>query len=324
MRHFFYVSIESVNCTDSIIVWDEVVVVWGNKKIGLALGGGFLRGVAHIGVLKVLEKHGLKPDLVAGTSAGSIVASLYAAGWSIKKMEKLALSLRPYQIYDRWSTVCNLFSIMGSVAADCLRFSWPFTTPLGVMKGKRLDCFLRYHLGDIDFKQLKFTLAITAVDINSGSKVIFVHQPLFRSMHNQDIIFMRDVKVDQAVRASTAVPGVFEPKRINNRVLVDGGLREQVPAEVLKALGADVVLAVDVGYDGESKEVRNIIHLLVQTLDIIRNDAIKRELDQSADLVLRPIIKDMSPVDFHLIPHAIAQGEKAALACLPQIKKLFF
>lgn len=297
--------------------------MWGNKKIGLALGGGFLRGVAHIGVLKVLERHGLKPDIIAGTSAGSIVASLYAAGWSVKEIEKLALNLRPYQVYDRWSTVGNLFSIMGSAAADCLRLSWPFTTPLGVMKGKRLDYFLRYHLGNIDFKQLKLTLAITAVDINSGSKVIFVHQPLYRAMPTQDVIFMRDVKVDQAVRASTAVPGVFEPKRINNHVLVDGGLREQVPAEVLKALGADVVLAVDVGYDGESKEVKNIIHLLLQTLDIIRNDAIKRELVQSADLVLRPIIKNMSPVDFHLIPYAIARGEKTASACLPQIKKLF-
>lgn len=296
--------------------------MWCNKKIGLALGGGFLRGVAHIGVLKVLEEHGLQPDVVAGTSAGSIVASLYAAGWPIKDMEKLALSLRPDQIYDRWSTIGNLVSIAGNVVADCLRIPWPFAPALGVMKGRRLECFLKHYLGDINFKQLKFTLAITAVDINSGARVIFVHQPLLRAVQ-QDVVFMRNVKVDQAVRASTAVPGVFEPKRINNRLLVDGGLREQVPAEVLKALGADIVLAVDVGYDGESKEVTNIIHLLVQTLDIIRNDAIKRELDQSADLVLRPIIDKMGPLDFHLIPHAIAQGEKAALACLPQIKKLF-
>lgn len=293
------------------------------QKIGLALGGGFLRGVAHIGVLKVLERHGFRPDIVAGTSAGSIVASLYAAGWPINKMERFALNLQPQQVYDRWSTVGNLFSITGSVIADYLHLPWPQPPPLGVMKGKRLECFLRRHLGNIDFKQVKYKLAITAVDINSGARVIFVHRPMFRALFAEDVVFMHHVKVDQAVRASTAVPGVFEPKRINNRLLVDGGLREQVPADVLKALGADVVLAVDVGYNGESKEISNIINLLVQTLDIIRHDNIKRELDQSADLVLRPIIKNMGMADFHLIPAAIAQGEKTAESCLPQIEKLF-
>lgn len=294
------------------------------KKIGLALGGGFLRGAAHIGVLKVLEKNGLKPDIVAGTSAGSIVAALYAAGWPVKHIEKLACNLRPHHIYDSWSTVGNLFAIMGSVLSDCIRFPWPWAAPLGVMKGKRLESFLKYYLGNIDFNHLKMTLAITAVDINYGSKVIFVSEPLLRTAAIPDAVYLRHVKVNEAVRASTAVPGLFEPKKIKDYVLTDGGLREQVPAEVLKVLGADAVLAVDVGYDGQTNKVKNILHLLVQTLDIIRNDAVKRELDHFADMVLRPVIKDMGPADFHLIPYAIAQGEKATLKCLPKIKSMFY
>lgn len=294
------------------------------KKIGLALGGGFLRGVAHIGVLKVLEKEGLKPDIVAGTSAGSIVAALYAAGWPIERIEKMARSLKPENVYDSWAAVGNLLLIVGNFVSNFFHIPCPFTPPLGVMKGKRLERFLNKYFRDIEFKQLQMTLAVTAVDINHGSKVIFVCEPLSRRIMGPDAVYLRNTRVADAVRASTAVPGLFEPKSIESYLLVDGGLREQVPAEVLKALGADVVLAVDVGYDGESHPpIGNIVHLMLQTLDIIRSDAIKRELTHYADLVICPLIKDVNPLDFHRIPYAIAQGEAAAIEYLPQIKKLF-
>jgi NTE family protein len=295
------------------------------KKIGLALGGGFLRGTAHVGVLKVLEREGMKPDIVAGTSAGSIVAALYAAGWSVEDIEKMALSLKPKNVYDGCSTLANLLLIMGDYLTGVLKIKWPFRTPLGVMKGKRLECFLRRLLKGAEFKNLKTTLAITAVDINTGCKVIFVQQPMMRSTMSQDTVFIRNIPVADAVRASTAVPGLFEPKRIGRYLLSDGGLREQVPAQVLKALGADEVLAVDVGYDGEpTSEVTNIVHMLLQTLDIIREDAIQCELGHYADMVLLPVIKDISAVEFDRIPYAIAQGEKAAEEYLPQIRRLFY
>ncbi|MBO8136612.1 MAG: patatin-like phospholipase family protein [Desulfotomaculum sp.] len=293
------------------------------KKIGLALGGGFLRGAAHIGVLKVLEREKLEPDIIAGTSAGSIIAALYAAGWNTKKIEKLALSLKFKDVYDTWSALLNLLLIMGDMLGNFLKFSWPCKPPLGLMKGKNLEKFLAHQLRDSEFTNLKMTLAITAVDINCGSKVIFLRETL-RAVGGPDEVYLYNIPVADAVRASTAVPGLFEPKEIKGYQLTDGGLREQVPAEVLYKMGADAILAVDVGYDGDScTRVNSIAHLLMQTLDIIRHDAISRELKQYADLVIAPLIKDMGPLDFHRIPYAISQGEAAAREMLPEIKKLF-
>ncbi len=292
------------------------------KKLGLALGGGFLRGAAHVGVLKVLEREGYKPDIIAGTSAGSIVAAFYAAGYSLDEIEQIFTSLKPRDVYDTWSTLINLFMIMASTVCGFFKLPWPLSTPLGLMKGKRLEKFLRQYLHDVRFTQLKMVLAITTVDINCGSKVIFVHKPLYRA-YVADKIYLPGNKAADAVRASTAVPGLFEPKKIGTYLLIDGGLREQVPAEVLYDLGADVVLAVDVGYDGDlCTPVNGIAHLLLQTLDIIRHDSIKRELDQYADLLIRPILKDIGPLDFDRIKYAIDQGEVETERLLPQIKKL--
>nr|WP_238480900.1 patatin-like phospholipase family protein [Desulforadius tongensis] len=289
----------------------------------MALGGGFLRGAAHIGVLRVLEEEGYKPDIIVGTSAGSIAAALYAAGWSTDRIEKLARSIKLEDVYDTWSTLLNLLLIMGNMVCDFLKLPWPCRVPLGLMKGKRLEKFLNRYITDKEFKHLQMTLAITAVDINCGSKVIFLHEPL-RPVGAPDEVYLSDVSVADAVRASTAVPGLFEPKTIKGYQLTDGGLREQVPAEVLHKLGADAILAVDVGYDGEAcSRVSNIVHLLMQTLDIIRHDSINRELTTYADLVLRPPLAGIGPLDFHRIPYAISQGEAAAREMLPEIRKLF-
>lgn len=293
------------------------------KKIGLALGGGFLKGAAHIGVLKVLEREGFKPDIIAGTSAGSIVASLYAAGWPIKRIEKLARSLKVKDVYDTWPAVINLLAMTGDAVCDLLKLPWPGKVPLGIMKGRQLEKFLNQHIKDKEFKHLRMTLAITAVDINCGSKVIFLHKPL-RAVGGPEEVYLYNIPVAKAVRASTSVPGIFEPETIEGYQLTDGGLREQVPAEVLHKLGADVILAVDVGYDGDScTKVNGIIDLLLQTLDIIRHDSINRELTHYADLVLKPLLPNIGPLDFDRIPFAISQGEAATREMMPKIKEIF-
>ncbi len=292
------------------------------KKFGLALGGGFLRGAAHIGVLKVLEREGCKPDIIAGTSAGSIVASFYAAGYSLEEIEQIFTSLKPRDVYDTWSTLTNLLLIMGSTVCSFFKLRWPFKTPLGLMSGNKLEKFLRNYLNEYRFARLKMLLAITSVDINCGAKVIFVNQPL-RKIVMPDEVYLHNFKIADAVRASVAVPGLFEPKKIADYQLTDGGLREQVPAEVLHDIGADVVLAVDVGYDGDAcSKVSGIAHLLLQTLDIIRQDSIKRALDQYADMIIRPVLEKISPFDFDRIQYAIDQGQAEAEKQLPEIKKL--
>lgn len=293
------------------------------KKWGLALGGGFLRGAAHIGVLKVLEEEGLRPDLVAGTSAGSIVAALYCAGWRSRQLAEMASRLKPEYFYDPCSALINLAAIITRTLLDFLRLPFSFPAPLGLMSSRRLQRWLEQTLRRKAFRDLKTVLAITAVDLNTGIRVVFTDQDVNFPGPQEDIVFIQGVPVAPAVVASCAVPGVFEPKRIGIRLLVDGGLKENVPVETLSLLGADVVVGVDLGYDGEPyKDIRNVAQLLSQSLDIIGSEAIQDKLARFAHLVIQPVLKDVAPWDFGKIPYCIRQGEEAARQAVPALKKL--
>lgn len=210
------------------------------RKFGLALGGGFLRGAAHIGVLKVLTSEGFKPDLVAGTSAGSIIASLYCSGWSPERLEKIALKLKPGYFYDLYSTIINLGGMAIAALLDFFKLPFYINVPLGLTSGRRLKAWLEGELERKTFYDLGTTLAITSVDINTGQRIVFVSgaKEYDRLRVSKDIVFIRGVKVADAVVASCAVPGFFTPKKIGIRLLVDGGLRENIPVEVLSLMGA--------------------------------------------------------------------------------------
>ncbi|HAG10576.1 MAG TPA: patatin [Desulfotomaculum sp.] len=295
------------------------------RKFGIALGGGFLRGAAHIGVLKVLAREGFKPDMVAGTSAGSIIASLYCSGWSPERLEKIALKLKPGCFYDLCSTIINLGGMAMAALLDFFKLPFYIKVPLGLTSGKRLKAWLEGELERKTFYDLGTALAITSVDVNTGQRIVFVSGDTeYEHLRNShDIVFIRGVNISDAVVASCAVPGFFTPKKIGIRLLVDGGLRANIPVEVVSLIGAERVIAIDVGYDGEPyKKINNIFQLLSQSLDIIASKRINNELGDYADLVIRPLLKNVAPWDFDLIPYCIEQGEKAALECIPQIRKL--
>ncbi len=295
------------------------------RKFGLALGGGFLRGAAHIGVLKVLAGEGFKPDIVAGTSAGSIIASLYCSGWSPERLEKIALKLKPGYFYDLYSTIINLCEMAMAALLDFFKLPFYINVPLGLTSGKKMKAWLEGELERKTFYDLGTTLAITSVDINTGQRIVFVNGATeYNHLKvSNDIVFIKGVNVSDAVVASCAVPGFFTPKKIGIRLLVDGGLRGNIPVEVLSLMGAERVIAIDVGYDGEPyKKISNIFQLLSQSLDIIASKSIDTELGDYADLVIRPLLKNVAPWNFDLIPYCIEQGERAAMECIPQIRKL--
>lgn len=295
-----------------------------SKKIGLALGGGFVLGAAHVGVLRVLEANGIKPHLVAGTSAGSMVGALYAYGWTVRELDQLVRCLKPSMFMDELAGVHNFFVMTVKLVCDALHIPYPFRSPLGLMKGTKLERFIRAQLGQKQFEQLPLELAITSVDITNGLKVIFLsQQEQTRLTAAKGQVFVTGVPVWEAVRASTAVPGIYEPKKIGQYLLVDGGLRENVPAQVLKTMGADVVLAVDLGNDGEECVVPyNIVDMLGQTLDIIRSDTLEFVLDNYADVRIRPLLKGVGTWDFHKVNYIMHQGEKAAQEMLPEILRV--
>jgi NTE family protein len=247
-------------------------------RIALALGGGAARGFAHIGVIQVLEENGIKPDLVVGTSAGSLVAALYASGKGGAELQTLA-------------------DVMDETAfAD-----WSFPGR-GLLRGEALAKFVREHTAGRQIEQMRVPLGIVATDLDSG----------------QPILFQRgDPGV--AVRASSAVPAVFQPVRIGTREYVDGGLVSPVPVRFAQQMGGEVVVAVDITAAPEGNATGDPLRMLLQTFAIMGRSINNFEL-READVVVRPKLAGVSSADFGARKRSILAGREAMLALLPDLR----
>jgi len=247
-------------------------------RIGLALGGGAARGFAHIGVIQVLEEAGIRPDLVVGTSAGSLVAALYASGKSGPEMAALALGMDEGAITD-----------------------WSFPTR-GLIRGEALARYVRQHTGGRPIEQMKLPLGIVATDLDSGVGILFQRGD-----------------TGSAVRASSAVPAVFQPVRIGSREYVDGGLVSPVPVGYARQMGAELVIAVDISVPPDGNATGDVMKMLLQTFAIMGRSIKQLEL-RDADIVLRPLMAGVSSADFGARASAIRAGREAATRMLPELK----
>ena len=248
--------------------------------VGLALGGGGNRGFAHIGVLKVLDEAGIDVSVVAGTSAGSAVGALYAAGMSGKEIERLSLPLQ----------------------RDAM-LTWVLPS-MGFASGEPMESYINQHVGKRLIEQLDRTFGAVATDLQSGRAVIFQRG-----------------NTGQAVRASCAVPGLFQPVRIGDRLYADGGLVQPIPVSSARKMGADFVIAVDVSTKPAHNTVDSVTNIMLQTFDIM-GESINRYERQQADVVIQPDIKSISVTDLNDKARAIQLGEAAARAALPEIQRL--
>jgi len=247
-------------------------------RVALALGGGGARGFAHLGVLKMLDALGLKPDLVVGTSAGSVAGALYAAGYNGFDLQKMAFEL------DR-ATVAD-WSMFGK----------------GLIRGEALQAFINKAAGQRSIEQLPIPFACVAARLDTGNAVLFQRGNL-----------------GQAVRASSSVPGVFQPVAIGGIEYVDGGLVSPVPIRFARQLGADIVIAVDVSTPPNPAPSEGKLDVLMRTFDIMGQSIRDAELPQ-ADVVIRPDLRRVTSTDFEAKQMAILEGERAALAAMPQIR----
>jgi len=247
-------------------------------KIALALGGGAARGFAHIGVIKALEAQGIVPDIVVGTSAGSVVAALYASGMNGFDLQKIALEMKEDMLAD-W-TLPNR----------------------GVVKGEALQVFINQNVKGQTIQNLPKPLGVVATDLQSGEMVLF-----------------RRGDTGMAVRASSTVPGVFQPVEINGRDYVDGGLTSPVPAQSARSMGANFVIAVDISSVGRREKLTGTLDIMLQTFAIMGHSISRHELED-ADVVIKPRTATMSSTDFEDRHHAILEGEKAAAAIMPTLK----
>ena len=255
--------------------------VGDESRIGLALGGGAARGFAHVGVIQVLEEAGIRPQFVVGTSAGSLVAALYASGMQAAELKKTAISMQEAAITDWLLPIFNR----------------------GALKGDALAQYVNQQVQSRSIENMSLPLGIVATDLRTGEAVVF-----------------RRGNTGTAVRASSAVPGVFLPVKIGDREYVDGGLVAPVPVQQARQMGANFVIAVDISSDPQSGDTGDVFKILLQTFTIMGRSINALALRQ-ADLVVRPSLKDVGSADFASRERSIEQGRQAMLAALPLLRQ---
>ncbi len=259
---------------------DKILPKRKPKKIGLALGGGAARGIAHIGVLKVLKENDIPVHIIAGTSSGALFGALYAGGVSIEEMVRESTR-------TGWSRLVRLIlSRRGAVSAEAM------------------EKLVYESLGYREFSRLNIPLYVIATDIKTGEQVI-----------------LKDGDLALAIHASSAVPGVFAPIEIDGQLLVDGMVVNNVPANLLKALGADFVIAVDViprCILGKNPE--NFVEVAERSIDIGLKIQARLTL-RNADVVIEPVTENIGPFELSKSKLLIEMGERAAREAIESIKK---
>ena len=249
-------------------------------RLGLALGGGAARGFAHLGVIQVLEEAGLRPSYVVGTSAGSMVAALYASGKSTAELSRLAETMQEADITDWMLPILNR----------------------GALRGEALAKYVNTQVGGRTLEQMKIPLGIVATDLGSGESITF-----------------RRGNTGAAVRASSAVPAVFQPVRIGEREYVDGGLVSPVPVRQTRDMGANFVIAVDISSDPEGNPSADTFQILMQTFTIM-GKSINTLALKDADFIVRPALSGVKSADFGARMRSIEAGRVAMRALLPSLK----
>ena len=247
-------------------------------RVGLALGGGAARGFAHIGVIQALEESGLSPDLVVGTSAGSLVAALYASGKNGSDLAALADTMDETAFAD-----------------------WAYPGR-GLIRGEALAKYVRDKTEHRMIEQMKLPLGIAATDLDSGAAILFQRGD-----------------TGTAVRASSAVPAVFQPVKIGQREYVDGGLSAPVPVHHAYAMGAEFVIAVDISAVPEGNATSDLARMLMQTFAIMGRSIKSYEL-RDADLVLSPKLTGVSGTDFSTRKLSIRAGREVTLAHVAELR----
>ena len=249
-------------------------------KIGIALGGGAAKGFAHIGVIKMLEANGFTPDVVSGTSAGSVVGALYASGMNAFELQEKAVALDEAKIRDlQWSSG-------------------------GLILGQKLEDYVNEQVQRKPMEQLAKPFVAVATRLEDGERTVFARG-----------------NTGQAVRASSSIPGVFQSVTIGKYHFVDGGITSPVPVDAARQLGADVVIAVDISNKARGKTPDGLLGTLGQSIAIMGQKLGQAELAR-ADIIVRPKVLDIGAVDFTQRAQAIVEGEKAAMAVMPQIRTL--
>ena len=251
-------------------------------KVALVLGGGAARGFAHVGVIRALEQEKVPIDLIVGTSVGSLIGAIYAYDMSSMELEWTAFLLEKDSLFDY-----GMFTAF---------------TGMGVAKGDKLEEFVKSKVPVENIENLKIPFAAVATDLNRGTRVI-----------------LDKGSVAKAVRASSAIPGVFPPVDHQGRMLVDGGVIDNIPVSVAREKGADIVIAVDIGENLLNFNITNLLDVMQQSIAIMGAENAKYK-KREADVLIAPKIGDVGMLDFTQKKRCMMAGIEATQRAMPDIK----
>jgi len=292
-------------------------------KVGLALSSGGAKGVAHLGVLKVFEKENIPIDMIVGTSIGALIGGIYISGVEIEEMEKIALDMN-------WKQLLRLTDLTRPTTA--------------LVNGQKIENFINFLVNDKTFDDTKISFAAVAADVLSGKEVV-----------------LKKGLITDAIRASISTPVIFTPVKRGNKLLVDGGVVNPLPADVVRKMGADVVIAINLLTETSAKnrfshlsetsngeiitrEIKEkgfpeivysrlktsvkkrlrpptVFQLAMRSVDLMQRELSEAKI-QFADFVIAPQIEDVSYYDFPKANELITLGERAAEKAIPDIKKI--
>ena len=251
-------------------------------RVALVLGGGAARGFAHIGVIRALEQEKVPIDLIVGTSVGSLIGAIYAYDANSMELEWTAFMLEKDSLFD-----------YGLITAF---------TGMGVAKGDKLEEFVKSKVPVANIENLKIPFAAVATDLNRGTSVV-----------------LDKGSVARAVRASSAIPGVFNPVEYQGRLLVDGGVIDNIPVSVAREKGADIVIAVDISENVVNFNITNIVDVMLQSITIMGAVNAKTR-KKEADVLISPKVGDVGMMDFTQKKRCMLAGIEATQKMMPEIK----
>jgi NTE family protein len=252
-------------------------------KIALVLGGGAARGFAHVGVIRALEQEKIPIDMIVGTSVGSLIGAIYANDMNSFELEWTAFALEKDDLFD--------YGIMSAF------------TGMGLAKGDKLEEFVKKTVPVANIENLKLPFAAVATDLNRGKRIV-----LDRG------------SVAKAVHASSAIPGVFNPVDYQGRLLVDGGVVDNIPISVAREKGADIVIAVDISENVTNFNITNLVDVMLQSVNIMFSENVGYQ-KKDADVLISPAVGNVGTLDFTQKKRCMQAGIDAAQKAIPEIRK---
>lgn len=288
----------------------KIFRIFKKKKVkwALVLMGGGSRGLAHIGILDILQKNGLTPDIIAGTSMGGIIGGLFASGISPTKLKVIANDLNLNNFIERpnipFLSKKKQISVLDFLKLESYKNR--LLKKLGLNIEDRMEAYLRSLTGEICIEELPVKFVCNAVDLISGKEIIFEKGKLYK-----------------ALRATMSLPIIFEPARVNGMLLVDGGVLDNAPVEIAKSLDADKVILVDIHRPikkSSTREIKNTFQLLYRMVETMVANTTEEKMKR-ADLVIR-VLLEIDALDYSDPLKIIEAGEKIAKENIDEIKNL--